>query len=82
MIRQFRDDRFWDRTLGHGFPCLAILRGEGVSVKVNITDADGFYVTPTQPRRHGQKYPRHTESQDRKSHARASDPRTDHHRTV
>ena len=56
MIGQLRHDRFRDWTLGHGLPCLAILRSKGVSVEVNITNPDGFYITATQSRRHCQKY--------------------------
>jgi len=56
MIRKLRNNWFWDWALGHGLPCLAILRSEGVSVEVDITDPDGFYISTTHSRRHGQKY--------------------------
>jgi len=56
VIGQFRHDPLGDGTLRHSLSCLAILRGDGISVEVNVTDADRFYVAATKPCRHSQKH--------------------------
>ena len=54
MVGQLRHDLIWNRSLRHRFPCLAVPGGDGVSVKVKVTNADSLNVPASESCRHGQ----------------------------